>query len=169
MELDTGIENFEDNVNPLDNVEQVLCANNWIFKRTEDDEIIVQITGKGGEYNLFFIWQEGMSALQFCCQYDMKIDTTRFDRAAMALTSINQNLWMGHFDIPRKSGTPTFRHTCLFRGSSKSGCLEQIEDLVDISLAQCERYYPVFNLLAEIEPENSVDLSFALMETQGES
>lgn len=168
--MDTAFDNFEDALNPLDNVEQVLCANNWTFNRTEDNEIVLRLTGKCGQYNLFFIWQENMNAMQFCCQYDIAINQPHLERATLALRTINQNLWMGHFDIPPKTGTPTFRHTCLFRGIPRSAGLEQIEDLVDISLAQCERYYPVFSLLANTDPAaKEFDLSFALMEPQGES
>ncbi len=155
--------------NPLDNVEEVLMANNWIWDRTGEDEIIVQIAGKGCSYKLFFIWQEDMNAMQFCCQYDLQIEKSRRPVALKALSSMNEKLWMGHFDIPDRSGAPCFRQTCLFRGISKGSSLEQIEDLVDISLAQCERFYPAFQMLSDKSfAANDDNLHFALMETQGE-
>lgn len=160
---------IEEDANPLDSVEAVLSANNWVFNRMNDDELTVGVTGKGGQYRLFFIWQEDMQALQFCVQYDLRVAEGNRVPAQDALAVINENLWMGHFDLPKISGIPTYRHTCLFRGFSRDGMTETIEDLVDISLAQCERHYPVFAVLSSANDVSSQGLSLALMETAGES
>lgn len=153
--------------NPLDNVEEFLSINNWVFDRMTDDELIVQLQGKACTYRLFFIWQADMSALQFCCQYDLTVAPGNMDAAARALLKINENLWMGHFDIPQGNSMPSFRHTCLLRGVRGLSGIDHIEDLVDISLAQCERYYSVFDLLARGADAMDDDLSLALMDTSG--
>lgn len=155
--------------NPLESVEDVLTTNNWVFNRVSDDELMVQVKGKSCAYRLFFIWQDDINALQLCCQYDMTITSASFERAASTLMSINENLWMGHFDIPKDTGIPTFRQTVLFRGQSASNCTDQIEDLLDISLAQCERFYTAFYLLSEVRVANDQNLALALMDTKGES
>ncbi len=155
--------------NPLDHVEEVMTAHNWVFNRMTNDELMVQVAGKSCNYRLFFIWQEDMNAMQFCCQYDMSITAKRYETAGSALMAINENLWMGHFDLPKDSGVPSFRHTCLFRGLSGTSGAEHIEDMMDISLAQCERYYSVFHLLSAANDTDDQSLSLALMETAGES
>ncbi len=167
-ELDT-LDTLEDIQNPLDNVEEILSAHNWVFNRMTNDELMVQVAGKSCSYRLFFIWQEDMNAMQFCCQYDMNIPSKRYEIAGTALMALNENLWMGHFDLPKDSGVPSFRHTCLFRGMNNTAGSEHIEDMMDISLAQCERYYPVFYLLSAANDTNDESLSLALMETAGES
>ncbi len=88
------------------------------------------------------------------------------EAARIALMNINENLWMGHFDIPKDTRTPSFRHTCLLRGVAG---IEHFEDLVDIAMAQCERYFAAFSLLANTEIANDQNLSLALMDTAGES
>lgn len=160
---------LDEETNPLDSVEDVLNANNWVFSRMNSDELMVSVTGKSGQYRLFFIWQEDMQALQFCAQYDLSIAPGNRAPAQEALFSINENLWMGHFDLPRDTGVPTYRYTCLFRGPGRDGTMEMIEDLVDISLAQCERYYPVFTMLSSANDVSGQNLSLALMDTAGES
>lgn len=156
-------------VNPLDSVEEFLASNNWTFNRMNPDELVVQVTGKTGAYRLFFLWHDAMSALQFCCQYDLVIPAANRDAACRALTNLNETVWMGHFDIPQQTSIPTFRQTCLFRGAGKSDSSEHIEDLVDVSLAQCERYYPLFQFLARTDQIDEQNLSLAVMETAGES
>ena len=156
-------------VHPLDCVEEFLASNNWVFNRMNPDELMVQVTGKSGAYRLFFLWQEDMSALQFCCQYDLAVPAANREAACRALVNVNEGLWMGHFDIPQQTSIPSFRQTCLFRGAGKGDSAEHIEDLVDISLAQCERYYPLFRFLAQTPSLDEQNLSLAVMETAGES
>ncbi len=155
--------------NPLDCVEEFLDSNNWVFDRMNPDELMVQVAGKTGSYRLFFLWQEDMSAMQFCCQYDMVIPAASRDAACRALVTLNEGLWMGHFDIPRQTNIPSFRQTCLLRGASRGDSAEQIEDLLDISLAQCERYYPLFHFLAQATDLNDQNMTLAVMETVGQS
>ena len=166
--MDTQLEIREDDIHPLDNVEDVLHANNWTFNRMNDDELMVEVTGKSGKYRLFFIWQEDMNALQFCAQLDVEIMDNNLDIARNALSDINEGLWMGHFDLPKDTSKPSYRYTFLFRGTGH-GSTEAIEDMVDISLAQCERHYPLFGLLGSANDINDQTLSLALMDAAGES
>lgn len=160
---------IEDEVNPLDSVEDVLMAHNWHFNRMNNDELTVQISGKSCKYRLYFVWQDDMSALQICCQFDMTIPPNNGASASAALRSMNENLWMGHFDIPADTNLPVFRYTSVFKGFSRSAMTESIQDIVDVALVQCERFQPVFQLLASANDIQDDGLSLALMETQGES
>jgi len=159
----------EETINPLDSVEDLLNDHNWVYNRMNSDELIVQVTGNACDYRLLFVWQEHMSALQFCCQYEMEIHDNNIPAANAAIMDINSSLWMGHFEIDKENRMPAFRHTCLLRGRKDAGNSEYVEDLVDISLVQCERYHSLFHILSlpETAPEDS--LSLALMDTLGES
>ncbi len=167
--MSVQIDIVNDTVNPLDSVEEILTSNDWVFNRMNDDELIVSVKGKACDYRLFFIWQEDMSAMQFCCQYDLTLDNANMSAAGEALMSINEDLWMGHFDLPAETKIPSFRHTCLLRGLNGLSGVEHIEDLVDISLAQCERYHHVFHMLSKPEVANDQNMALALMDTLGES
>lgn len=162
---------FEEIINPLDCVEDVILEHEWTFSRMNDDELVVEVAGKACTYRLFFIWQEHMGALQFCCQYDLKIQKPCTQAASSALMKINEELWMGHFDILAENGVPSFRHTCLLRGVSCISESELIEDLIEISMAQCERYYAAFHMLAQSghSANDTKDLSLALMDPSGEA
>ena len=159
----------ENTSNPLDHVEEILNGNNWAYNRMTDDELMVQITGKSCDYRLIFVWQENMTALQFCCQYDLCLNRKNIPAAAIALLEVNSALWMGHFEITRDTFVPSFRHTSLLRGHSEQSGFESIHDLVDIALAQCERYRHVFEILGMENIADTQTLSLAIMETQGES
>jgi hypothetical protein len=160
---------FEDVSNPLDSVEEILYANEWVFDRMTEDELTVQITGKMGEYKLLFQWQEQYSAMTFCCLYDLDIHRDAISTASQMMTSINSSLWLGHFDVREGTNIPCFRHTTLFRGMTHTSGAEHLEDLVDIALAECERFYPVFELLSRGTPANDDDLKLAAMQVAGAS
>jgi len=84
------------------------------------------------------------------------------------LALINQRMWMGHFDLCSEDGTPTYRHTIPTRGLS-SVTVEQLEDMMDIALAECERFFPAFQFLlwGSYTPEEAV--SAALLDCVGEA
>ncbi|MGH1375881.1 MAG: YbjN domain-containing protein [Alphaproteobacteria bacterium] len=164
------IEIHEDtSINPIDCVEDVLNDHNWVYSRMNHDEILVEVAGKSCSYRLVFVWQEQMNALQLCCLYDMSVAKQNLELAANTLMDINEELWMGHFEIRKETSAPCFRQTSLLRGHSGRHGYENVEDLVDISLSLCERYQAVFHLLSEDKQLDSQILSFALMDTEGES
>lgn len=158
---------MDDENNPLDSVEDILASHNWTFNRMNEDELAVEVAGKFCSYRLYFIWQPEMNTMQFCVQYDLSIHDTNADKAGAALMAVNQNLWMGHFDIPKDTATPSFRYTCLLHNTGH--IYSQLEDLVDIALTQCEKFYPAFRLLSLENAANDETMPLALMETQGVS
>lgn len=166
---DNNAEIFEDVSNPLDSVEDFLSGNDWVFNRPNPDELTVRINGKHGLYALTFLWQEDYSAMQFICEFDLKIPEGRAEMADRALSRINERMWLGHFDLPPETMQPRFRHTSLFRGCTQTSGAEHVEDLVDIALVECERHYNVFRTLAESMYIDGRMLSLMLTEEAGEA
>lgn len=132
------------NHNPLDLVEEIASANEWPFDRTSDEELIAQIAGRWGEYRLYFAWSEDMSALQFSCALDVRVPKHRRNVVTEFLALANERLWLGHFDLSSEDDLPMFRHTVPLRGV-RSASVEQVEDLVDAALSECDRFYPAFH------------------------
>ncbi|MCD8563282.1 MAG: YbjN domain-containing protein [Alphaproteobacteria bacterium] len=158
--------------NPLDCVEDILKSNNWVFNRLSDEELLVKVAGRHCSYNLIFLWQDDMNALQFSIQYDLHINEGKRSEAAHALMTLNESLGLGHFSLPKDTGAPVFRQTCLFRGMGYESMCEALEDLVDAGLTLCEQYYSAFYLLSHANDAaqnvNDQNLSLALMETVGQ-
>lgn len=158
---------------PLDQIENVLTAHNWVFERMNNDEIFVQVNGNNCTYRIFFIWQSDMNALQFCCQYDLTVASKDQNGLAKALMKINEQLWMGHFDVPADTQQPIFRHTCLLRGMDDASNAAHLEDLVDISLMLCEKNFPAFYVLSTdheaVTQQDKATMDLALMAADGEA
>ncbi len=132
--------------NPIDLVEEIVLANEWAHDRASDEEMVVEVAGRWCEYRMFFVWQQEISAMHFSCGFDMKVPRNRRAAVYELLAVVNEKLWLGHFDITTEDMSPAFRQAVLLRGSLGAS-VEQIEDLVDIALTECERFYPAFQLV----------------------
>lgn len=154
--------------NPLDIVEEIVTANEWPFERSSDDELIVEIGGRWCDYRLYFVWQGDVAALQFSCQFDMKVPSARRLAVSELLAEVNARMWLGHFDVCSEEHTPMFRQTMLLRGS-RGATVEQLEDLVEIALSECERFYPAFQFVIWGGKSASEAVSAAILDTVGEA
>lgn len=132
--------------NPLDVLEDIVAANEWAFDRAGDDELIVELAGRWCHYRMFFVWQREIGALQFTCQFDMKVPDVKRSDVHDLLAMLNARLWLGHFDLEAQQSTPLFRYTVLARGE-RMPSTETLEDLVEIALTECERFYPAFQFV----------------------
>ena len=77
-------------------------------------------------------------------------------------------MWLGHFDVTPDSQSPAFRQGVLLRGASGAS-VEQIEDLVDIALSECERFYPAFQLVIWGGKSAEEAMATAMIEPIGEA
>ena len=132
--------------NPIDLVEEIVQANEWAHDRASDEEMVVEIAGRWCDYRLLFVWQRDINALHFTCAFEMKVPKARRGAVFELLAVVNERLWLGHFDLTADTQSPSFRQGVLLRGASGAS-VEQIEDLVDIAVSECERFYPAFQLV----------------------
>lgn len=164
----TAVETTVSAHNPLDIVEEIVNANEWPFERSSDDELIVEIGGRWCDYRLYFVWQPDVSAMQFSCQFDMKVQPGRRSAVNDLLAAVNARLWLGHFDVCSEEHTPMFRQTMLMRGA-RAASVEQLEDLVEIALSECERFYPAFQFVIWGGKSAEEAVSAAILDTLGEA
>jgi len=154
--------------NPIDIVEEIVLANEWPHDRASDEEMVVEISGRWCDYRLLFVWQEEISALHFSCSFDMKVPKLRRAAVYELLATINEKMWLGHFDVCSDSCLPMFRHACLLRGAMGAS-VEQVEDLVDMAITECERFYPAFQLVIWGGKTAEEAVTAAMIEPMGEA
>ncbi len=154
--------------NPLDVVEQVVAANDWAFDRRSDHEMAAEAPGKWCDYGLYFSWSSEISAMHFTCAIDMKVPERQ--RAALyeLLALANERLWIGHFGMDSDDGMPLFRHSVLLRGATAASA-ESLEDMVDIAITECERFYPAFQFVLWGGKTPADALQAAMLECMGEA
>lgn len=154
--------------NPLEMIEKLVAAHDWPFDRTSDREIAVEVAGRWCDYRLFFSWREDVEALHFTCAYDVRIPMERQREIHVLLALINEKMWLGHFDLWSEEGLPMFRHSIPLRGTS--GLVpEQLDDLVEVAIAESERFYPAFQYVIWAGKSPAEALTASILETVGEA
>ncbi|WP_282607654.1 YbjN domain-containing protein [Pelagibius sp. Alg239-R121] len=154
--------------NPLDILEELVIANDWSFDRHNDSELTVEVAGRWCDYHMYFVWQHEVSAVIFTCQFDLRVPDTKRSAVYELIGSVNEKLWLGHFDLLSDDGTAMFRHTVPLRGL-QAASVEQLEDLVDTAVVECERFYPAIQMVVWGGQSVQNALAAALMETVGEA
>ena len=154
--------------NPLDVMEQIVAANDWVFDRRSDAEMAAEAPGKWCDYGLYFSWSDEISAMHFTCAFDLKVPEKQRSALYELLALANERLWIGHFGMETDDGIPVFRHAVLLRGASGASA-ESLEDMVDIALTECERFFPAFQFVLWGGKTPQDALAAAMLECVGEA
>ena len=157
---------IERSTNPIDVVEELVGANGWIFSRHSDSELMFEISGHWSGYQMYFLWQHDMGALFFSCQLEMRVPETKRSQIFELLATVNEDLWIGHFDLVSEGAAPVFRHTVPLRGAAGASA-EQLEDLIDAAVVECERFYPALQMVIWSGRSVAEALAAARMDTVG--
>ena len=84
--------------------------------------------------------------MHFTCAFDLKVPAKRRHALYELLACANERLWIGHFGMDPDDGMPVFRHAVLLRGAPGASS-ESLEDMVDIAITECERFFPAFQFV----------------------
>ena len=156
---------------PIDMLEHYFTALGWSCERSGDDEIVSNHQGSWSQYELRAIWREEDQVLQFLALPDIRVAADKRSAVYEVIGLINEQLWLGHFELWSSSGLVLFRHAALLNNEGDSGSLslQQAETLVEAAIEECERFYPVFQFVLGADKTPQEAIAAALIETQGEA
>jgi hypothetical protein len=155
-------------INPLDLVEELIGAHDWSINRHSDNELMIEATGRWCGYQMYFLWQRDMDALFFTCQLDQRIPPDKCSAVKELLVSVNEGLWIGHFDLIADEAAPIYRYSMPLRGAPGLS-VEQLEDVIDSAFTACERFYPALQLVVWGGRKVADAISLARMDPVGEA
>jgi len=158
------MDNFS--LNPIDVVEEVIYSKKWTFSRADDYELVAEISSKWCQYRFYFTWSEQIRAISLTVTFDLKFPHLKMKDAQELLALINEKLWIGHFDITSKNGIPAYRHTVLSFPEDEV-LHHQLENLVDIAIYECEKFYPAFQLVLFEDSDPGKALAISTFDTIG--
>lgn len=154
--------------NPIDSVEAIFTSHNWDFERRNRHEIALEVQGKWSNIVLFFNWEKGMHALHISGLMDLNIPACQKNNFFELLALTNEQLWVGHFSYWSEQSMPVFKHSVLLEDSEQI-VPERINEIINIVIKECERFYPVFKFVFEKNQNPSSALSAVWLETMGEA
>jgi len=153
---------------PVDVIEQIAALNDWTFERAGDDEITISVGGGWADYHVSFSWMEDREALHLACAFDLKVPEARKLEVMRLITAVNEQLWIGHFDLWNAEGVVMFRQALLLSGGAEPNT-PQVERLLITAIEACERYFQAFQFVVWAGKDASEALEGVLFETVGEA
>lgn len=157
---------------PIDMLEQYFAAHGWAHNRSGEEEIAATVQGSWTQYELRAVWREDDQVLQFLALPDIRTPADKRTAMYETVGLINEQLWIGHFEIWASSGLILYRYATMI-GQDADGdpglTMEQAETMIDAAIDECERFYPVFQFMLWSDKTPAEAIAAALIETQGEA
>jgi hypothetical protein len=127
-----------------------------------------EIEGAWAKYQLRAIWRGADNVLQFLCLPDIRVSREKRGAAYELLSLVNEQIWLGHFDIWSNGDMLLYRHGALL-GDDGMLSLQQAQALVESAVDECDRFYPAFQfvLWGDRNPREALDA--ALVDAAGEA
>jgi hypothetical protein len=165
-----SLSNFteEQRLNPLDVVERLAAGHDWSFERSSEDEITILVAGKWSDYQVSYTWMHDIEALHLACAFDLRVPDRRRTDVQQLISLINEQMWVGHFDLWTNEGMVMFRHALVLSGGVEASG-KQCEALLDNALEACERYFSAFQFVVWAGKPAREALNAAMFETSGEA
>jgi hypothetical protein len=153
--------------NPIDLIERLAAAHDWTCDRTNDDELTLVIAGTWTDYHVSLNWRDDLEALHLACAFDFRVPENRLNEMYKLVAQINEQLWLGHFDLWTQEGLVMFRHALLLNGSVATA--RQCEAMLQAALEGCERYYQAFQFVVWAGKPSREALVSTMFETEGQA
>ena len=154
-------------VNPIDLMEHMAANHGWATERTGDDELTLIVGGTWTDYHISLNWRDDLDALHLACAFDFKVPQSRLTEMYKLIAQINEQLWLGHFDLWTSEGLVMFRHAILL--NDQVATVGQCEGMLRAALEACERYYQAFQFVVWAGKESREALVSTMFQTEGQA
>jgi hypothetical protein len=151
--------------NPLDLVEHIAGKHGWAMDRAGDDEVTLTVAGQWTDYHVSLNWRSDLETLHIASAFDAKIPDNRLNEVYRLVAQINEQLWLGHFDVWLHEGLIMYRHGLMLNGALATE--GQCEALFKLALEACERYYQAFQFVVWAGKGSHEALASSMFETEG--
>ena len=158
----------ESTLHPVDIIEHIAAINDWNFERQDTDEISISVRGSWSDYHLSFNWMEDLESLHIASAFDLKVPEPLRAEVKALISSVNEHLWIGHFDMWNHEGVVLFRNSHLLTGGAEVSAA-QCEALLRSATDSCDLYYQAFQFVIWAGKGASEALSQVMFETVGEA
>jgi hypothetical protein len=153
---------------PVDMLASLFEARGWPYEYASDDEICGEVQGSWANYQLRGIWRSEDQVLQLLCLPDIRIADDKRTFAHELLALINEQLWLGHFDIWSNGNVLLYRHGMML---GDDGLLSpaQAQQAVEAALEECDRFYPAFQFILWGDKTPEEALAASMVDAAGEA
>ena len=153
---------------PVDMLAALFEARGWSVEIPCDGELAGEVQGAWAKYQLRAIWRAEDNVLQLLCLPDIRVADGKRPDAFELLSLVNEQMWLGHFDIWSSGNVLLYRHGALL-GDDGLLSLDQAQALVETAIAECDRFYPAFQFVLWGDKSPADALDSAMVDAVGEA
>ncbi|MGE0628246.1 MAG: YbjN domain-containing protein [Hyphomicrobiaceae bacterium] len=153
--------------NPIDLVERLAHTHDWACERASDDELTLIVAGTWTDYHISLNWRDDLETLHLACAFDFKVPDNRLGEIYRLIAQINEQLWLGHFDLWTQEGLIMFRLGLMLNDAVAT--TGQCEALLKTALEASERYYQAFQFVVWAGKESREALVSTMFQTEGQA
>jgi hypothetical protein len=160
----TGQDDYETSVEdaaPVDMLAALFEARGWAHEIVSADEISAEIQGSWTSYQVRAIWRADDNVLQLLCLPDIRVSDDKRRAAHELLALVNEQLWLGHFDVWSQGG--------MLLGDEGLLGLGQAQGLIETAVDECDRFYPAFQFVLWGDKSPQDALASAMVDAAGEA
>ena len=168
MRTSEGQIGHDEDAAPVDMLASLFDARGWPYEFAGDDEISGEVQGSWACYQLRGIWRAEDHVLQIICLPDIRIPEEKRAATHEVLALINEQLWLGHFDLWSNCGVLLYRHG-LMLGDEGLLSPAQAQLAIEAAIEECDRFYPAFQFILWGDKTPAEALAAALVDAAGEA
>ena len=158
----------EDDAAPVEMLAALFEARGWPCELVSDDEMSGEVQGSWANYQLRAIWRAEDRVLQFLCLPDIRVTEDKRASAYELLCLVNEQMWLGHFDIWSSGDVLLYRHGALLAEDGRL-TLDMAQALVECAIDECDRFYPAFQFVLWGDKSPRAALEAAMVDAAGEA
>ena len=139
----TGQDDYETSVEdaaPVDMLAALFEARGWAHEIVSADEISAEIQGSWTSYQVRAIWRADDNVLQLLCLPDIRVSDDKRRAAHELLALVNEQLWLGHFDVWSQGGMLVYRHGLAVDASGEKLYAEKVRNTKHTRLVKVDPF-----------------------------
>ena len=158
----------EEDAAPVEMLASLCDARGWAYDFVGEDEITMEVQGSWANYQMRGIWRGEDRVLQLLCLPDIRIPDDKRAPMFEVLTLVNEQMWLGHFDVWSNGMVLLYRHAMML-GDDGLLSLGQAQAALEAAVDECDRFYPAFQFILWGDKGPSEALASALVDAAGEA
>lgn len=158
----------DDDAAPVEMLAALFEARGWPCEIISDEEVTGEVQGSWAKYQLRGIWRSEDNVLQLLCLPDIRVAANKRSDAYELLSLVNEQMWLGHFDIWSNGDVLLYRHGALL-GDDGLLSIMQAQALVETAIDECDRFYPAFQFVLWGDKSPRAALDSAMVDAAGEA
>lgn len=157
---------LEDDIHPIDIVQNIATHQDWEFQRIADDKIAMAVVGQWRTYSITLAWSDYDETLRLICTFEMEPPVDSLPALYETLNEVNDQCWAGGFTYWQEQALMVYRYGLILSGEQIASP-EQIDTMISAAVLSAEKYYPAFQLVVYGNRSPKEALQVAIAEAYG--